>query len=255
MITIDLNADLGESYGAWRIGDDQRMLDLVTSANVACGFHAGDPTGILATLNAAAERGVAVGAHVGYADLRGFGRRAMDVPAADLTADTEDQIGGLQALARAAGTVVSYVKPHGALYNRIVHDEVQARAVVDGILATDDSLPLVGLPGSLTADVAASVGLAFIAEAYADRAYLSDGTLVPRAQPGSVLHDADEIAARMLGLVERGTVTAIDGSVVALEARTVCVHGDTAGSVGIATTLRSVLERAGVALAPFAATA
>jgi 5-oxoprolinase (ATP-hydrolysing) subunit A len=255
MPTIDLNADLGESFGAWSMGDDERMLDVVTSANVACGFHAGDPSGILGTLAAAADRGVAVGAHVGYPDLRGFGRRAVDLPAADLMADTVYQIGALQALARAAGTTVGYVKPHGALYNRIVHDDVQARAVVDGILAVDPSLPLVGLPGSRTQSVAEAVGLEFVAEAYADRAYRADGTLVPRSEPGAVLHDADEIARRMLALVEHGTIAAVDGTTVRIEARTVCVHGDTAGSVGIAVALRSTLERAGVRLAPFVAAA
>lgn len=255
MTTIDLNADLGESFGAWRMGDDARMLDVVTSANVACGFHAGDPTGILETLTAAADRGVTAGAHVGYPDLRGFGRRSIDVPAADLTADTIYQIGALQALARAAGTRVAYVKPHGALYNRIVHDDIQARAVVDGILAADDTLPLVGLPGSVTQVVAESVGLAFIPEAYADRAYRPDGTLVPRSEPGSVLHDADTIARRMVGLVSDGSLTAIDGSTVTLSARTICVHGDTAGSVGIAVALRVALTSAGVQLAPFASAA
>ncbi|MCS5496941.1 LamB/YcsF family protein [Cnuibacter physcomitrellae] len=255
MTMIDLNADLGESFGAWRMGDDARMLDVVTSANVACGFHAGDPAGILETLTAAADRGVSVGAHVGYPDLRGFGRRTIDVSPVDLTADTVYQIGALQALARAAGTRVAYVKPHGALYNRIVHEDVQARAVVDGILAADDSLPLVGLPGSVTQRIAESVGLSFVAEAYADRGYRPDGTLVPRSEPGAVLHDADAIARRMVGLVVDGSVEAVDGSVVTLSARTICVHGDTAGSVGIAVALRSALERAGVTLSPFASAA
>jgi UPF0271 protein len=249
---IDLNADLGESYGAWTLGDDRAMLDLVTSANVACGFHAGDPTRILDTLRLATARRTEIGAQVSYPDLRGFGRRDLDLPAADLTADVIYQIGALQGLATAAGTRVLYVKPHGALYNRIVHDERQAGAVVDAVIAIDPSLAIVGLPDSEVGRLAEAEGLRFVPEAFADRAYRSDGTLVPRTEPGAVLHDATEIAERMLRLAGEGVVTAIDGTDIALSAETICVHGDTPGAVAIARAVRDALEAAGLTIAPFA---
>jgi 5-oxoprolinase (ATP-hydrolysing) subunit A len=253
MSTIDLNADLGESYGAWSLGDDRAMLGLVTSANVACGFHAGDPTRLLDTVRQAAAHRVAVGAQVSYPDLRGFGRRDLDLPPDDLTADVIYQIGALQALATAAGTRVRYVKPHGALYNRIVHDEVQAQAVVDALVALDPALALVGQPDSEVARLAEAEGLRFVPEAFADRGYRPDGSLVPRTEPGAVLHDPAEIAERMLRLATEGVVTAVDGRDIALTAETVCVHGDTPGAVGIARAVRAALESAGLALAPFAA--
>jgi UPF0271 protein len=249
--TVDLNADLGESYGAWTLGDDRSMLELVTSANVACGFHAGDPTGLLTTMRQAAARRVTVGAQVSYPDLRGFGRRDLDLPAADLTADVIYQLGALQGLATAAGTRVAYLKPHGALYNRIVHDEQQAAAVVDAVLAVDPSLPLVGLPDSEVGRIAEAEGLRFVPEAFADRGYRPDGTLVPRSEPGAVLHDPDEIAERMLRLAAEGVVTAIDGSELPLTAETICVHGDTPGSVRIARAVRDALESSGLSVAPF----
>jgi UPF0271 protein len=252
MTAIDLNADLGESYGAWTLGDDAGLLEIVTSANVACGFHAGDPTGILDTVRRAAERGVAVGAQVSYPDLRGFGRRDLDIASGDLMADVIYQIGALQGIAAAAGTRVGYVKPHGALYNRIVHDERQAAAVVDAVAAVDPALALVGLPGSVVGRLAAAAGLRFVPEAFADRGYLADGRLVPRTQPGAVLHNPVVIAERMLRLVTEGVVESIDGTDVAVAAETICVHGDTADAVGIARTLRSALESSGLDLAAFA---
>ncbi|MEC4614989.1 LamB/YcsF family protein [Tsukamurella tyrosinosolvens] len=249
---IDLNADCGESFGAWRLGDDAALLDVVTSANVACGFHAGDPTTLRQTCAAAVAAGVAIGAQVGYADLRGFGRRSMDVPAADLTADVIYQIGALQAVARSVGGTVDYVKPHGALYNRIVADEAQAAAVVEGVLAAAPDLPVLGLPGSAFLRIAAERGLRTVREAFADRAYLPDGALVPRSREGSVLHDPDEIAARVLRMVGDGTVEAIDGSEVDLTLDSVCVHGDNPSAVAVARRLRTVLDGAGVAVARFA---
>ncbi|KXO96847.1 LamB/YcsF family protein (plasmid) [Tsukamurella tyrosinosolvens] len=249
---IDLNADCGESFGAWRLGDDAALLDVVTSANVACGFHAGDPTTLRETCAAAVAAGVAIGAQVGYADLRGFGRRSMDVPAADLTADVIYQIGALQAVARSVGGTVDYVKPHGALYNRIVADEAQAAAVVEGVLAAAPDLPVLGLPGSAFLRIAAERGLRTVREAFADRAYLPDGALVPRSREGSVLHDPDEIAARVLRMVGDGTVEAIDGSEVDLTPDSVCVHGDNPSAVAVARRLRTVLDGAGVAIARFA---
>ena len=250
---IDLNSDLGEGFGPWRMGDDAAMLDIVTSANVACGFHAGDPAGILRTLRAAAARGVAVGAHVGYRDLAGFGRRAMDVGSEDLTAEVIYQIGALQALAAAAGTRVAYVKPHGALYNTIATDARQADAVIAGVLAVTPSLPLVCLAGAPVLERARAAGLPVVAEAFADRAYTADGGLLPRTRPDAVLHDPALIAARMLLLVREGCVEAVDGSIVRLAARSICVHGDSPGAVAIAGHLRAALAGAGVALRPFAA--
>ena len=250
---IDLNSDLGESLGAWRMGDDVAMLDVVSSANVACGFHAGDAAGILSTLRAAMERGVAVGAHVAYPDLAGFGRRNMDVTSADLVADVIYQIGALQGLAKAAGTRVRYVKPHGALYNTIAHDERQACDVIAAILAVDERLVLVGLAGSPLLQWAAAAGLRVVAEAFADRAYTPGGALVSRREKGSVLHDAGEVAARMLRLVTDGVVTAIDGSTVPVRADSICVHGDSPGAVAMARAVRERLEQSGVAIRSFVA--
>ena len=253
MTVIDLNSDLGESLGAWKMGDDAAMLDIVTSANVACGFHAGDAAGILATLRAAAARGVAVGAHVGYRDLAGFGRRNMDVASADLVADVIYQIGALQGLARAAGTTVRYVKPHGALYNTIAHDERQARDVITAIRAADPSLVLVALAGSALVGWARAEGLTVVAEAFADRAYTAQGTLVSRREPGAVLHDAQAVARRMVRLVREGVVEAIDGCVTRVEADSICVHGDSPGAVQMARAVREALAREGVALRAFTA--
>lgn len=249
---IDLNSDLGESRGVWRMGDDAAMLGIVTSANVACGFHAGDPAGILATLKTAAERGIAIGAHVAYPDLVGFGRRAMDIASADLVAGVVYQIGALQALARAAGTKVRYVKPHGALYNTIAHDARQARDVIAAIRAVDPRLPLVVLAGAPLAGWAADAGLRVVAEAFADRGYAPDGTLLPRGTPGAVLHDPVRVAQRMLRLVQDGMVETADGSLARVRADSICVHGDSPGALAMAAQLRHVLEGAGVTLAPFA---
>jgi UPF0271 protein len=250
-MTIDLNSDLGESYGAWRMGDDAAMLDLVSSANVACGFHAGDPAGILATLRAAAERGVAIGAHVAYPDLAGFGRRAMDIASADLRAAVIYQIGALQGLAAAAGTRVRYVKPHGALYNTIAHDARQAQDVIAAVRTLDPALALVVLAGSPLAGWARDAGLRTVAEAFADRSYRADGSLVPRNQPGAVLHDPEAVAERMLRLAREGTVVADDGSTVRVDAESICVHGDSPGAVALARRVRERLETEGIAIRAF----
>ena len=250
---MDLNSDLGESLGAWRMGDDAAMLGIVSSANVACGFHAGDAAGILRTLREAAARGVVVGAHVAYRDLVGFGRRNMDVESADLVADVIYQIGALQGLARAAGTTVRYVKPHGALYNTIAHDERQARDVISAIRAVDPGLALVALAGSPLIGWARDAGLRVVAEAFADRAYTPAGALVSRREKGAVLHDAQRIAERMLRLVREGAVEAIDGSTVRIEADSICGHGDSPDAVAIARRLRERFEQEGVAIASFAA--
>lgn len=251
MRTIDLNSDLGESYGAWRMGDDAAMLEVVSSANVACGFHAGDPAGILRTVKTAAQRGVAIGAHVSYPDLAGFGRRDMDIAPADLTADVVYQIGALTGLAAAVGSKVRYVKPHGALYNRMAVDAVQGAAVIAALKAVDPSLVLMGLAGAPILDQARAAGLMVVAEAYADRAYTPAGHLVPRREAGAVLHDASLIAARMVRLATEGVVEAIDGSVIRIDAQSICVHGDSPGAVAIAREVRGRLEAAGIVVAPF----
>jgi len=249
---MDINSDLGESYGAWRMGDDAAMLAIVTSANVACGFHAGDPAGILQTLKAAAGRGVVVGAHVAYPDLVGFGRRNMDPTSRELVADVIYQIGALQGLAAAAGTRVAYVKPHGALYNTIAHDERQGSDVIEALLAVDPALTLLALAGSPLIARARSRGLTLVAEAFADRAYNDDGTLVSRRLPGAVLHDADAVAERMLRWAESGALTSITGQPVRIAADSICVHGDSPGAVDMARRIRERLSTAGVPLAAFA---
>lgn len=251
MPAIDLNSDLGESYGAWTMGNDAAMLDIVTSANVACGFHAGDPAGILATVQAAAARGVAIGAHVSYPDLIGFGRRNMAVPAAQLSADVVYQIGALQGLARSVGAQVSYVKPHGALYNTIALDPVQAGAVIQALLRIDPQLKLVCLANSPLLGWARQAGLSCVAEAFADRAYTAHGTLVPRTHPGAVLHDADLVAQRMLRLVRDGVIEAEDGQLIKLQAESICVHGDNPQAVDIARTVKHRLLEAGTKLRAF----
>ncbi|CAN5539543.1 5-oxoprolinase subunit PxpA [soil metagenome] len=251
MVTVDLNADLGEGFGVWRLGDDDAMLAIVTSANIACGFHAGDPAGLLRVCRGAAQRGVAIGAQVSYRDLAGFGRRFIDVTAEDLTADVIYQIGALQALAKAAGSTVGYVKPHGALYNAIAHHEVQAAAVARAVHAVDPGLPVLGLPGSVFLAEAQRLGLRTVTEAFADRAYRPDGQLVSRAEPGAMLHDPQQIADRVATMVTSGTVLASDGSTVSVRAESVCVHGDSPGAVQIAEAVRDRLTADGVGLRAF----
>ncbi|MGW3412666.1 LamB/YcsF family protein [Streptomyces sp. NPDC000888] len=252
MTPIDLNADLGEGFGRWRLTDDEQLLSVVTSANVACGFHAGDAATMRRVCELAAERGVRIGAQVSYRDLAGFGRRAMDVPSAELTAEVAYQIGALEVFARAAGSRVSYVKPHGALYNRVVHDEEQAGAVVDGVLLADASLPVLGLPSSRFLKLAERAGLPTVTEAFADRAYTEEGTLVPRSQDGAVITDADAVLERSLGLARFGVVTSHAGERIPVRARSLCLHGDTPGAVDMARRVRAGLESAGVRVEAFA---
>lgn len=251
MAAIDLNSDLGESYGAWSMGDDSAMLAVVSSANIACGFHAGDPSGIWKTVKAAAENGVSIGAHVSYPDRVGFGLRDMDVTSEELIADVIYQIGALKGMAAAANTRVTYVKPHGALYNRIANDARQGQAVIDAIKAIDPSLVLMGLAGAPILDLARTSGLSTMAEAFADRAYTQQGQLVSRREAGAVLHDAEKIASRMVQLARQGTLEAIDGSVIKVEAQSICVHGDSPGAVAIAQEIRRRFEAEGIAVQPF----
>ncbi|WP_427888050.1 LamB/YcsF family protein [Kribbella sp. GL6] len=248
---MDLNADLGEGFGSWSMGDDSALLEVVTSANVACGFHAGDPSIMRRVTAEAVERGVAIGAHVGYADKAGFGRRFLDVEPAVLRDEVVYQLGALDAFARIAGDRVRYVKPHGALYNTIGHHTEQAGAVVAAVAAYDKTLPVLGLPGSEWLRLAAEAGLNVVHEAFADRAYTAAGTLVSRRLPGSVLHDADEIAARCTAIARGQAIRDADGGSLVVEAASICVHGDTPGAVEIARRVRSALEGAGVDVRPF----
>ncbi|MCZ9355009.1 LamB/YcsF family protein [Streptomyces mutabilis] len=249
---IDLNADLGEGFGRWTLTDDDALLSVVTSANVACGFHAGDPSVMRRVCDLAAERGVRIGAQVSYRDLAGFGRRAMDVPAEELAAEVAYQIGALRVFAEAAGAEVAYVKPHGALYNRTVHDAGQARAVVAGVRLAGGALPVLGLPGSLLLTAAADAGLTGVPEAFADRAYTPQGTLVSRREPGSVVTDEDAVVRRALAFAVRGSVEAVDGTTVEVAPRSLCVHGDTPNAARIAARVREALETSGVSIGAFA---
>jgi UPF0271 protein len=252
MTAIDLNADLGEGFGRWQLTDDERLLSVVTSANVACGFHAGDAATMRRVCELAAERGVRIGAQVSYRDLAGFGRRAMDVPPAELAAEVAYQIGALEVFARAAGSRVAYVKPHGALYNRVVGDEEQAQAVVDGVLLADPALPVLGLPGSRLLERAEKAGLPVVTEAFADRAYTDEATLVPRGRDGAVITDAETVVERSLSLAASGTVAAHSGARIQVRARSLCLHGDTPGAVELARRVRRRLEESGVRVEAFA---
>jgi UPF0271 protein len=248
---IDLNSDLGEGYGVWTMGDDDALLNIVSSANVACGFHAGDPQVMRRTVETAARNGVTVGAHVSYPDQRGFGRYDLKLPPSEVTNDVLYQMGALDAFARASGTRVSYVKPHGALYNRIAIDKDLASAVVAAIREYDPGLPLLTLPGSAAAEAAEAAGIPVIAEGFADRAYTPDGHLVPRREPGSVLTDPDFVAARAIRMATEHTVTAIDGTDIPMPVASLCVHGDSPGAVSLAQTVRSGLTAGGVTIASF----
>ncbi|MGF3052439.1 LamB/YcsF family protein [Microbacterium sp. YY-03] len=243
---MDLNADLGESFGAWTMGDDAAMLEIVSSANVACGFHGGDPIGIIATLTAAASAGVRVGAHPSYRDRAGFGRRYVEMASDELTADVAYQLAALDGLARAAGAPLAYVKPHGALYNTMAGNEKVAHAVYDAMQLVTPALPVMGLAGSAGLCWAAERGIGTIAEAFVDRGYRADGTLVPRSEPGAVLHDADTAAARMVRFVTEGVMETVDGGTIELAAQSVCVHGDSPSALEMARRTRAALEAAGV---------
>lgn len=248
---MDLNADSGESFSNWKMGDDATMMGIITSANIACGYHAGDPSVMRATTAVAVQNDVAIGAHVGYRDLYNFGRSFVDVAPTQLVNEVIYQIAALDAFAKIAGSSVRYVKPHGALYNTIVHHTDHAEAVVQAVAEYDDSLAILCLQGSEVGRIAAERGLRVVHEAFADRAYNPDGTLVSRRLAGSVLHDADQIADRVVQMATENTVVAIDGSVVQLDAQSVCVHGDNPAAVAIAGAVREGLTKAGVELRPF----
>jgi len=248
-VTIDLNADVGEGFGAWTMGDDRPLFEMVTSVNVACGFHAGDPRLMDATVSAAAKAGLAVGAHPGYRDLQGFGRRDLGADPADVEADVVYQVGALAAFARAHGTPLTHVKPHGALYNRAARDPALAGAVARGVRRAGPGLILVGLASSGAMRTAAEAeGLRFAAEAFADRVYGADGSLRSRSLTGSLIADPSVAASQAVRIARDGTVTAVDGTDVVLRADTLCVHGDTPGALEIARAVRAALEAEGIAL-------
>lgn len=253
MSTIDLNSDLGEGHGSWAMGDDPALLEVVTSANVACGFHAGDPTIMRQVCQNALAAGVSIGAHVSYRDLTGFGRRFMDIDPLTLEHEVIYQLAALEGIARVTGQRVRYVKPHGALYNAIVEHEVQAGAVVEAIAEFDASLAVLGLPGSAFLRLAREAGLRTVQEAFADRAYTPAGHLVPRSTPGAVLHDPALIAARCVAMATGDPIQDINGDPLILRPDSICVHGDTAGAVAIARAVRGALEDSGLNLAPFTA--
>lgn len=251
MVYMDLNSDVGESFGRWSLGDDTTMFKSVSSANVACGFHAGDPTVIRRTCREAVAAGVVVGAHVGYRDLAGFGRRFVDMEPNELADDVVYQIGALQALAATEGARVRYVKPHGGLYNAIVSHTAQARAVVDAVKSVDPGLPILGLPGSEVLRLAEAAGLRAVTEAFADRAYNPDGTLVSRALPGAVLHDPGQVAEHVLRMATESAIRAVDGSILKIAADSICVHGDSPGAVAMAVAVRAALSDAGIRIKAF----
>jgi len=248
---LDLNADIGEGFGQWRVGDDYALLEVITSANVACGFHAGDASSMRRVCEWAAERGVAVGAQVGYRDLAGFGRRFIEMDPTQLADEVLYQIGALQACARAAGTTVSYVKPHGALYNATVHHIAQAEAVASGVRAFG-ALPVLGLPGSQLLAAVEKAGLEPVAEAFGDRGYTPEGTLVPRSRPDAMLTRTADVVDRAARLASAGEIVAVDGTVLRVDARSLCLHGDTPGAVDMARRVRAGLESAGVRVEAFA---
>lgn len=247
---IDLNSDLGEGFGAWSMGDDDALLEIVTSANIACGFHAGDPSIMRRTCEVAVARGVRIGAHISYRDLAGFGRRAIAVPPSELTDECLYQIGALDAFARAAGDRVRYVKPHGALYNSAAVDADIAGAIAAAV-ARYGGLSLLGLPGSQHESAAAAAGIEFHAEGFADRAYTPAGTLVPRSRPGSVL-DEQSALAQAISIAVDGTTRDPDGEPVAVPARSLCVHGDSPGAVAMARAIRDALIGRGIEVGTFA---
>ena len=247
---IDLNADVGESFGAYRYGDDDGVLPSVSSANIACGFHAGDPSVMRSTVQLARRHGVAIGAHPGFQDLAGFGRREMHLPTAELESLVAYQIGALAAIAAAEGARLSHVKPHGALYNMAAQDVAMADAIARAVRAVDGSLVLFGLSGSQLVAAGERAGLRVASEVFADRAYRADGSLAPRSTPGAVLTDATEVARRAVTMASRQTVAALDGTSVSLKADTVCVHGDTPGAAVLARAVRSALAAAGIEVLP-----
>lgn len=252
MPTIDLNADLGESFGRWRVADEEAVLPLVSSASIACGFHAGDPVTMRTSVQQAAALGVSVGAHPGYPDLLGFGRRELGASAVDVTAYVLYQVGALAAICRAEGVALRYVKPHGALYNRASVDAVIADAVAQGVRLADPSLMLLGLAGSALITAGRNAGLRTASEAFADRAYLSDRSLAPRHRSGAVLSDEEQVVSQALSIILDERVRTMDGGELQVRADSLCVHGDNPRAPALLTALRARLGERGITVAPFA---
>lgn len=248
---IDLNADLGEGFGPWVMGDDTAMLDLVTSANVACGGHAGDPETMFDTLLAAAARGVSVGAHPGFADREGFGRRVIPMRAAQVGRLVAAQVGALAGIAALAEVELRYVKPHGALGNLAADDREVAEAIVTAVQALPGRLAILAISGTVLEQVARAVGLPVYSEIFADRAYLPNGRLVPRSREGAMLHDPDMAAERLIRFLDSGLMPVLGGDPIRLSAQSICVHGDSPGAVGMAQQVRRRLEGAGITVSPF----
>jgi UPF0271 protein len=251
-MTIDLNCDLGEGFGAWQMGNDAAMIELATSVNIACGFHAGDADTMRKTVGLAKARGVSIGAHPGYRDLHGFGRRPVaGLSSAEIENLVAYQIGALQAIASLAGHKVTHVKAHGALSNVACDDDMTARAIASAIKAVDRDLIFVVLANSKLVTAGDAVGLPMAHEIFADRAYEDDGSLVSRRKPGAVLHDPAAIAQRVVRMVQDGTVTSVSGKVIKMRMDTVCIHGDTPGAVEIGRGVRQALKDNGINVAPF----
>jgi UPF0271 protein len=251
-MTIDLNCDLGESFGVWQMGNDAAMIELATSVNIACGYHGGDADTMRKTVELAKARGVSIGAHPGYRDLHGFGRRPVPgLSAAEIENLVAYQIGALQAIATMAGHKVTHVKAHGALSNVACEDDMTARAIASAIKAVDRNLVFVVLANSKLVSVGDAAGLPMVHEVFADRAYEDDGSLVSRRKPGAVLHDPAAIAERVVRMVQDGAVVSVSGKVIKMRTDTVCIHGDTPGAVGIAGGVRQALKQAGIEVAPF----
>jgi len=249
-VKIDLNCDIGESFGPWPMGADEQVMPHITSANIACGAHAGDPVVMRRTVRLAKAAGVAVGAHPGFADLQGFGRREMQVPAAELEASLIAQIGALAAIARAEGVALQHVKPHGALYNMAVRDRALSDAIVRAVAAVDPALILFGLPNSLMLDAGRDAGLRVAAEGFADRAYEPDGSLTPRSRSGAVIHDVDAVVARAVRMATEEVVLTPSGQQVRLKVETICVHGDTPGAGELVRRIHDALRTRAVDVAP-----
>ena len=245
---IDLNCDMGESFGTYKMGLDEEVIKYISSASIACGFHAGDPMWMRHTVRLAEESGVGIGAHPGFPDLTGFGRRNMALTPEEAKANLVYQIGALQAFTTAKK--LQHVKPHGAMYNQAVNDEALARAICEAILEVDPSMILLALTGSRWASIADEMGLRVAREIFADRALNADGTLVARSSPGAVIHDVDEVTERSLSMVTHGRATAVTGEDIEVQAESLCIHGDTPGAVEMAATLRKELDAAGIAIVP-----
>ena len=251
MRTIDLNADLGEGYGPWTMGDDAAMFDVVTSANIACGGHASDPETMYRTLMLARERGIVVGAHPSYPDKEGFGRRRLPYPPAEIERFVAAQVGALIAIGALAGVRVAYVKPHGALANVASEDRAVAAAIVRSVRAVDRGLSILVISGTMLETVAREAGARVFSEIFADRGYTPGGNLVPRSEPGALIHDAGEATARLIGFLETGLMPTVGGDPVALAADSICIHGDNADAVAMARHVRDAFTARGLEIAPF----